>query len=865
MVQLKIQKREGQIVNFDKSKIFNAVLKAMKNGSGIVRENIANAIANEIEAEYIEAGREIVKISEVETLVFNKLIAKKQKLTAKAYEGYRSVREYQRENNTIDTSIEGLVDGSNQFILSENSNKNEFLISTVRDLVAEEVSKDYAKRKMLTPDVVTGINEGIIYVHDLGHYMNKSCNCLPNYTWVDTKKDGKACRSTLSDVCEYFEVVPTEDGTTKEIHEKYYIRDNKGWTRLKAIMARKVKPGEKVYKFKTSDGRSLECTGGHRVPVLRGNKPFLVEAKNIVLFDKLFYVNDYNSEFKYFDLMDLADLTDDITVHDLRHLSKYLEYKYDVSLFTLHKQMNFDCYSHSKWKLYLKDFKRVVERYPIPFEIYSKLQISIKGSKHRFPLVIPYSEDLAKVYAYVYADGGVYVNEEQGTYQLTFTNTNMDLINDFLDCFENVFDDRPNIIQPSGNSPCYRVEIGSRLLTLLFKGYHGANKLNAGDMSAPDFVMNGDRQYKLAYLAAAIDTDGHVSNTGHMNYTTVCEKYANQIKDMVESLGYEASVHYRKSAGTKYDINGVIGNRNYDTYIVSIDKALCSELDSYKVAKKALKKENVSTEGFEKLPTTDIVSIDFVDDVDVVVDLQTESNYYVANDYLVHNCCLVNLKDMLDNGTSINGKLIESPHKFTTACTITTQIVAQVASGQFGGQTITLSHLAPYLRKSKIKIENSLRRQLEGVVDDKTIERLVKDRLQEELTSGVQTFNYQCNTLQTSNGQSPFLSVFMYVEEDPEYEEETAMIIEEFLKQRLQGMKNEVGAWITPAFPKLLYVSTPNNIYEGSKYYYLTELAAKCIAKRMMPDMVSEKQMKLHYEGNVFPCINKPVPLYREV
>lgn len=748
----RVQKRDGQIVPFDKSKISNAILKAMKNGSGIVKEHIAESIATEIEDSYKETD-EVVRIEDIEQQVFNKLIAKKQKLTARAYEGYRSVREFQREHNTIDKSIEGLFDGNNIESLSENSNKNEHLISTARDLVAEEVSKDYAKRKMLTPDVVTGINEGTIYVHDLGHFMNRSHNCLEPHTWVDTKENGKVHQLQLKDICEYFEVKPTEEGTIREINEKYYIRDNKGWTRLKAVMARKVKPGEKIYRIKTANGRLLKCTGQHRIPVLRDGKAVLLEAKDIDATDKLFNLNENPLDFKYFDLMDLADLTDDITVNGLQIVSKYLDYKYGVTLFTLNKEMNFRCYSNSKWRLYLSDFKRVIERYPIPFDMYAKLKISISNSKHKLPLIIPYSEDLAKVYAYVYADGGVYVNEEQSTYHLTFTNTSLELMQDYVDCFENVFDVRPNILEPKGNSPCYRAEIGTRLMTLLFKDFHGASKYNAGSMSIPDFVMYGSRQIKLAYLSAAVDTDGYVSKTtGDMAYTTSCEYYAHQIENLVLSLGYKASVQFVKAEGTEYNIKGVIGYRNFNNYKVKIHRDLCSELDSYKVAKKAPKKENVSTEGFEKLPTTDIVSIDFVDDVDVVVDLQTESNYYVANDYLVHNCCLVNLKDMLDNGTSINGKLIESPHKFTTACTIATQIVAQVASGQFGGQTITLSHLAPYLRKSKIKIEKALREKLQGLVSDEVIDRLVKDRLQEELTSGVQTFNYQCNTLQTSNG-----------------------------------------------------------------------------------------------------------------
>lgn len=228
--------------------------------------------------------------------------------------------------------------------------------------------------------------------------------------------------------------------------------------------------------------------------------------------------------------------------------------------------------------------------------------------------------------------------------------------------------------------------------------------------------------------------------------------------------------------------------------------------------------------------------------------------------YLNHsfNCCLVNLEDMLQNGTVINGKLIEKPHSFRTACTIATQIIAQVASAQFGGQTITLSHLAPFVRISKERIECELKEELSLVHMDLTHEafsEVVQKRLAKEVRDGVQTFQYQINTLQTSNGQSPFLSVFMYISEDKEYEKETAMIIEEFIKQRIQGMKNEVGVWITPAFPKLLYVLDEDNIHEDSEYWYITKLAAECVSKRMMPDFISAKHMRQNYEGNVFGCM----------
>ena len=230
------------------------------------------------------------------------------------------------------------------------------------------------------------------------------------------------------------------------------------------------------------------------------------------------------------------------------------------------------------------------------------------------------------------------------------------------------------------------------------------------------------------------------------------------------------------------------------------------------------------------------------------------------------NCCLVNLDDMLQNGTVINGKLVEKPHSFRTACTIATQIIAQVASGQFGGQTVSVSHLAPFVRISAERIRAEVEDEFAELKEydsyseyqsllNEQIEETINKRLAKEVSDGVQTFQYQINTLQTSNGQSPFLSVFMYISERPEYEKETAMIIEEMIKQRIQGMKNEKGVWITPAFPKLLYVLDENNITENSEYWYLTNLAAKCVSKRMMPDFISAKHMRQNYEGNVFGCM----------
>ena len=232
-----------------------------------------------------------------------------------------------------------------------------------------------------------------------------------------------------------------------------------------------------------------------------------------------------------------------------------------------------------------------------------------------------------------------------------------------------------------------------------------------------------------------------------------------------------------------------------------------------------------------------------------------DSDYFAQH---MHNCDLVNLEDMLQNGTVISGTLIEKPHSFSTACNIATQIIAQVASSQYGGQSISLTHLAPFGEVSRQKIRGEVARELEelGVsASPEKVREVVEDRLRDEIRRGVQTIQYQINTLMTTNGQSPFVTLFLNLDENNEYIEENAMIVEEILRQRLEGIKNEKGVYVTPAFPKLIYVLDENNCLKGGKYDYITKLAVKCSAKRMYPDYISAKKMRENYEGNVFSCM----------
>ena len=228
-----------------------------------------------------------------------------------------------------------------------------------------------------------------------------------------------------------------------------------------------------------------------------------------------------------------------------------------------------------------------------------------------------------------------------------------------------------------------------------------------------------------------------------------------------------------------------------------------------------------------------------------------DADYFVQS---IFNCCLINISDMLDNGTVMNGKMIESPKSFQVACTVMTQIISAVASSQYGGQSVDIRHLGKYLRKTKDKYLKHYSSYCDTLTEDQ-IEKLATDRMMDELKAGVQTIQYQINTLMTTNGQSPFVTLFLNLTEDDPYKEEVALIIEEILKQRIQGIKNKSGVYVTPAFPKLIYVLDEHNCLKGGKYDYLTKLAVECSSKRMYPDYISAKKMRENYEGEVFSCM----------
>lgn len=305
-------------------------------------------------------------------------------------------------------------------------------------------------------------------------------------------------------------------------------------------------------------------------------------------------------------------------------------------------------------------------------------------------------------------------------------------------------------------------------------------------------------------------------------YTRELVRKANTTDDSIMSLIHQSNKDVMEE------------NSNKNAYIASTQRDLIAGEVSKDLTKRVLLPEEISKAHEEGI-------LHFHD-----------ADYFIQP---IFNCCLINIGDMLDNGTVMNGKLIESPKSFQVACTVVTQIIAAVASSQYGGQSVDVRHLGKYLRISREKYQRRYEEQFGTTISAEVMERLVEERVKDELRSGVQTIQYQINTLMTTNGQSPFVTLFLNLDKDDPYIEENAIIIEEILRQRLEGIKNEKGVYVTPAFPKLIYVLDEHNCLRGGKYDYITKLAVRCSAKRMYPDYISAKKMRENYEGNVFSCM----------
>ena len=691
-------KRNGSLVDFDKQKIYIAIMKAMEHGSGIIKPSIAQSIADEIEDDFNNSENNI-SIFDIENKIFNKLIAKKQKLTAKAYESYRSIQEFKRNRSELDVRIEGIVDGTNKDAIDENSNKNAYIASTQRDLIAGEYSKDYSRRTLLPVNILHAHDEGILHMHDLDYFLEHIHNCFD----VNTKFITSNGMKSFADF---------KDGdiiSVLSLDGKYHQAK---------VRCYGIQP---LYKYTFYNGKKeysheVLATENHRW-ILKDN----TETLNLSIGDKL------------------------------------------VKAPVIYQQeLDFDSLSEKCKLMWCKGFG--LGDGTIEYGDKDKDGKNIKANRTRIRLC---------------GDKGLRFLDRFNINGCGIRNTT----------FENSNDKEVVIYNYHKEIPLFDTV---EEITCFLNGLYCAdgnittneNKINFRLQSSKPEVIDFIRQYADVcglYITKERDVTDEQTNFGTRPYT------------IAFSFNPDFSYNYT-----------VI-----DKEFVKEDKVWCLEVED-------------------------------------------THNFILQYGIPTGNCCLVNLKDMLQNGTVINRKFIRKPNSFAKACTIATQIVQQIANGQYGGQTISLAHLAPFVRISYNKAVDKYTNR--GCTPEQ-IEQWATEDIKKEIKDGIQTIQYQINTFSTCNGQAPFLSIFMYLNEEPEYIKETAMLIEEMLKQRIMGMQNEVGAWITPAFPKLLYVTDENNIYPDSEYFYLTKLAAECVSKRMLPDFISAKIMKQNYDGEVFPCM----------
>lgn len=701
-----VMKRNGQEDQYTKSKIYNAIDKAVNDVmDGGDNSSLADTITNRLDARYRKRKRAL-SVEEIQDDVETELMKEQAYEVAKAYIRYRHEHELMRNGNVIDGKIMSIVDGVNEEVIQENSNKNPTILSTQRDYIAGEVSKEISNRLLIPEDIRKAHDEGLIHFHDSDYFVQRMHNCFSSKT--------------------------------------------------------KFVTGEGVISF-------AECHNGQSVTVL--DKDGVWRAATV---------------------------------------KKYGKQKlYDIHLRSCSSEATVTCTRNHRW--ILKD-GTVTTQIEVGDTLYALKDISSSN------VVMDARASEMFTFGFVIGDGVDYPNGVR----VRLCGDKAGYGDVFRDCNYTV-----SSISDTGDVYATRACKISKQAFLDAYGWR--------------YLSSHDKETLFYGLYAA---DGSKDRN---QISTSDERILCLVKEISAIAGYHVSSVKEEIRDTNYKDGAKLYTVHFRTR-QNVNNAW--KVESIVPHRKGTLEQDVWC-----------------------VEEPITHSFTLNGGIVTGNCCLVNLEDMLQNGTVISGTMIEKPHSFSTACNIATQIIAQVASCQYGGQSISLAHLAPFVDVSRQKIKMQVLKEYqiftghepENDAERKEYNAVVNQRLRDEVKRGVQTIQYQVVTLMTTNGQAPFITVFMYLGEvqDEQTKNDLAMIIEEVVTQRYEGVKNEKGAWITPAFPKLIYVLEEDNITEDSKYWYLTKLCAKCSAKRLVPDYISEKVMKENKlskgeaagNGDVYTCM----------
>ena len=880
---MKVIKRDGSKQEFDSNKIKLAIQKAWESILS-EEENIKDEALNNLTNKVLDKlnKRKNYNVEEIQDLVELTLMEEKYFEVAKKFIEYRQTHKIAR--NKYSEMIEVVTEKLKaKNIQNQNANMDENSFGGRVNEITGVILKNYALDYLVSKTTKENHLNNIIYIHDLDHYSLGDHNCAHENSWVYISNDkwDNMRYMQLKDLAKEINLKPNQEARME--NSDYFILARDGWTKLKGMTSRYMEEGEPLYTIKTHSGIPLKLTGKHRIPIIRNNEEILSEVKDIQVGDCLIdvdrsYINNKNIFESSLNWKELNNKYPEIRLRvcGTRAVGRFLRYKYNVDLTNWAKKNQVKDLCNLE-KIEFDKFEKLIEEYPIPYELYNSLSVCAMGGKKRFPIHVPLTPELAKIFAFVYADGGFYYSKEQGTYLVEFTNTNPDIIEEFQRCYEKCFGFRlksTSAINEWGTKGYWLYET-SKLIYYLLHNFAGAKKKRVDDISIPDWVMNGSEDIKMSYLAACVDTDGCWGDR-ELDYTSCCERYCEQLILLMNSLGYHPYKTYSGKAGIPIKFGYKITKSKYDAYSVRLGrieelKDLYNKLNTIKRRDSYLADKSIS----RIFKESKILYIKKEEYSGVVYDLETESHWYIINNYVSHNCLSLPLDKLLANGFNTRQTDVRPAGSISSAMQLVAVLMQLQSLQQFGG--VSATHLdwtmVPYIRKSFAKhykdglkyiekypeidyeIESMLKNIIDYSIEDPEWEayapngyKYALEKTEKETHQAVEAMYHNLNTLQSRSGcQLPFSSINYGTCTLPE----GRMVIKELLNVSIEGLGKLHRTSIFPC--SIFQYMKGVNDKPGTPNYDLKLLALESTSKRLYPNYAN-----VDWSGNIGYDRNDP-------
>ena len=859
-----VEKRDGRIVKFNRSKISSAIQSAMIDAGDEVNLDLAEKIALNI----AEMESDVLNVDSIHKQVEKGLSKAGFKKTLKMYKSYRTKRDIARKAPSR-KAFKDIIEVKSSDVTRENANMNADTPAGMMMKFASENTKPYVMDVLLSEKAKEGIENNLIHVHDLDYFPSRSLTCLSEDTYITLKNEnGDVINTKISYFDKYMKYSVGIDSESVVPSDFLYIKGRNGWTKVNAVARRYMNNNDNFYFLKTHKGIGLKVTGSHKIPVLdENNNEVLKCVDDIKVGDRLIgetVGNDY-VENEYIDVLSalMGDERIDnsqIVVYNIKTLKKFLNYKYDVTY--LSKEIGSDTYRNGVSYLTCEQYNSLKEKYNIPYEVESTLTVKILGTKDSLPLYLPITNELVEVIGYMQSEGSISINEELGNYQLTFVNYDNLMNQRFEDSFKKVFSNHLNVRWIKDEITGIKKETGrlfsSKNLSYLFTNYFG--KYSTNNIVIPNFIKNGTDELKWHYISALIDGDGSLKDRQMIRYTTVSDGFANELVILLKSLGVESYIRTQETAGSVTHFGNKESIRNFNTSTVHISGY--DNVSKIYENLKCIKQKDVSDEYAER-PKKGLINNPYtiVDKIIInkekvkVYDIETAEHWFVANGYIVHNC-LQHPLDRLFEGFNAGHGSCRSPKRIETAAIQACISMETIQNEMHGGQAIPAFdfYLAPYVRKTFIEelnklqdiTKNSLYHLYDVEIDDylkKNTSTLEGDELYkqyainntvERVHQSMEAFVHNAEMIHSRGGNQ---TVFSSINYGTDTSAEGRCIIREILKTTYNG----VGVnGQTAIFPIQVWKKKRGVSYLPSdKNYDLYKLACKVSAKRFFPNFVN--------------------------